>query len=340
MNILATWICLDDENNASYFPSTKGLSSDLKIQTIYWKCLLSSMYTARYFNPNIRLVVFSNAENLPIIGGVDFENIFQILNIEFHKTAFKFQTPEGYYGQWRNQFYEFSIFDYIANSNQFDSNDNFCLIDSDCVLTKSLDSLFMQVASLGVINYNYEYHENYKINGLSRLDMKSVFERLANEHLEKIPNYYAGEFFAARVEKIQSINNEFQSIWPKLLDFHQKRELVLNEEAHVLSYIFFKLGFENEVGNSYIKRLWTDPTTFRNICKEDELLAIWHLPAEKRTGFNTFFKLLKELQFSVQGIKNDELILRMKKIFSIPSLTLKKITFYKLKGLFKILLRK
>jgi hypothetical protein len=298
------------------------------------------MYTARYYNPSTRLVVFSNAENLPIIEGVHFDRVFKMLNIEFHKTAFKFQTPEGYYGQWRNQFYEFSIFDYIANSNQFDLEDNFCLIDSDCIITKPLDNLFMKVEKLSAINYHIAYPENHKINGLTRLDMKSVFERLENKYLDNIPKYYAGEFFAARIKDLKSVSNEFQNIWPKLLDFHSKSEPVLNEEAHVLSYIFFKLGLENEEGNIYIKRLWTDPTTMRNVEKEDEFLAIWHLPAEKRTGFNTFFGKLKGLQFSIQGYRDEQLNNYLKKTFSIPNLTIQKKAYFTMKKIAKIILRK
>lgn len=340
MNILATWICLDSKENESYFPSSKGLSSDLKIQEIYWKCLISCLYTARYFNPNIRLLVFSNASNIPVIDSVDFKETFQKLKIEFHKVEFKYKTPLKYYGNWRNQFFEFSIFDYISNSDSFDLNDNFCLIDADCIITQSLDQLFNEIESKKFLHYLIQYEENYIINGLSRIQMKQVFENLSNIEITKTPNYYAGEFFASKIDGVKSVNNSFKVIWPKLLKFNLMGALVLNEEAHVLSYIYFENQCENSYGNNFIKRLWTDPTTMRNIELKDEFLPIWHLPAEKRTGFKSFFKLLRNHDFSLEKYSHNQLNNLTKRLFSIPNLSLTQKIYYEIKKTAKLLLRK
>jgi hypothetical protein len=91
-NILSTWICLDVESNSSYFPSAKGFSSDKKTQDIYWRCLVSCMFTARKFNPSLTLVIFSNTDKLPFIDGVDLSLIFKTLNM--NQYFFKMSQAE------------------------------------------------------------------------------------------------------------------------------------------------------------------------------------------------------------------------------------------------------
>lgn len=340
MNILATWVCIDTDDNASYFPSAKGLSSDKKIQDIYWKCLVDCLYTARVYNPDIRLAVFSNITALPAIENIDLNAVFKQLNIEFHSTPFKYQTPKGYYGNWRNQFYEFSIFEYIANNNSFKPEDNFCLTDSDCVITGSLDKLFSEIGKHELLSYRINYKEDHVINGLSRVDMKKAFENVDGGLIEKLPDYYAGEFYASSIKVVHEVNNIFQKVWPTLLQLHEKKELVLTEEAHVLSYIYYKLKLENDLGNAFIKRLWTDPTRYRNVIPEDRNLVIWHLPAHKRTGFNKLFNILSNKSFSTDAFTTSDLTRILSKIFTIPNLSFSNKIYYAVKKTAKVILRK
>ncbi len=48
-------------------------------------------------------------------------------------------------------------------------------------------------------------------------------------------------------------------------------------------------GIETGTANRFIRRMWT---TFRrnNLAPSDRWLTIWHLPAEKRTGFADVFR--------------------------------------------------
>ncbi len=253
MNILATWICLDTEENSSYFPSSKGFSSDFTVQQVYWKCLACSMFTARFYNPEIRLVVFSNTEELPVIDGVDFQALFQKLNVELHTTEFNYQTPEGYFNNWRNQFYEFSIFEYISNSPLFDESDKFCLIDSDCIISGSLEKIFLELLDNLFLNYKINYTPEHVINGLSREDMRKVFQKLEGAEVNEFPEYYGGEFLATSISGIKEINRYFKILWPKLIQLHRRNEDRLNEEAHVLSYKFLNLKMKTLSGINMLK---------------------------------------------------------------------------------------
>lgn len=336
-NILATWICIDNADNASYFPSSKGSSNDAKIQEIYWRCLAACMYTARKFNPTLRLVVFSNSNKLPKINDVDFVDLFKKLEIEFYTTPFEYQTPMGYYNNWRNQFYEFSIFKYISSNQLFKDEDAFVLLDSDCIITGELSPLFKLVVEKKCISYIIDYRHDYKINGLTRVEMKSIFEKIQESNMENIPDYHAGEIYAATIETTKKLMSTFYPTWDVLINFHQADLPRLHEEAHVLSYLFFKIGCKGGEANKYIKRMWTDPTSYRNIQNGDEKYLIWHLPAEKRFGFKIYFLFLKKINFNLNLHDPEQSQVMFQKIFQVPAISFTNRIYYIIKKLVKVI---
>jgi len=334
-NIIATWICVDTEDNSTYFPSAKGKSSDSKVQNIYWRCICCFYTMARYYNPNATLALFSNTSAIPVVEGVDVKQLLQQLNVTFYVTPFEYVTPQGYYNKWRNQFYEFSIFKYISQHSDFSDSDNFLLLDSDCIVTTDLSSLFKEVTAEKCITYVIDYEVNHDINGNSRKSMQGVFSSLLNQKVEQIPQYHAGEFYATTIAVLKTLINDFYTVWKQLLALNEAGSDKLHEEAHTLSYLFYKNGFKGGQANKYIKRLWTDPTTFRNIEEGDENLAIWHLPAEKRHGFKDLFDWLHQKQFRLSSVSQKQLQQRLQNTFMIPSIPLQRRPFFAGKSLIK-----
>ncbi|WP_018613829.1 hypothetical protein [Segetibacter koreensis] len=339
-NVLATWICIDDPEKATYFPSSKGNSADVSVQSIYWRCVAVFMYTARKFNPTLRLVFFSNVTEFPTINNVDYKILFKKLNVEFYTTPFEYQTPKGYYGTWSNQFYEFSILKFISDHPAFSNEDAFVLLDSDCLITKNLDNLFSSVVTNECITYSIDwYGSTYKINGNSRSDMKSIFEKLQGFEMDVIPVYHAGEFLGATIASIKKLMSVFYPTWEKLLDFHRNNMPRLHEEAHVLSYLYYKCGYKGGQANDYIKRMWTDFSAYRNVKPGDENYMIWHLPTEKRFGFEKMFYFLKKIDFDVHIYSEQQLIKYMKKVFQVPKISYDKYVYFLLKKTVKKLVK-
>lgn len=331
-NILATWICIDDPENASYFPSSKGSSADVSVQLIYWRCVAVFMYTARKFNPAVRLACFSNVTEYPIIDNVDYRELFEKLGVEFYTTPFEYQTPAGYYGSWSNQFYEFSILKFISDHPAFSNEDAFILLDSDCVITKDARDIFSDVIKNECITYSIDwYGTNYKINGNSRTDMKSIFEKLQGFEMDYSPDYHAGEFLGATIASVKKIMDIFYPTWQLLLNYHNNNLPRLHEEAHVLSYLYHRCGYEGGQANTYIKRLWTDPSSYRNVENGDENYMIWHLPGEKRFGFDKMFRFLKKNNFDLQAFTVPQASKYMRQTFQIPSISYNKQFIYFIK---------
>ncbi len=334
-NIIATWICVDTEDNSTYFPSAKGKSSDAKVQNIYWRCIACFYTMARHYNPDATLALFSNTSHLPTVDGTDIQQLLQQLNVSFYVTPFEYVTPQGYYNQWRNQFYEFSIFKYISTHEDFEDDDNFLLLDSDCIITQNLASLFAEVAKEKCITYVIDYAPEHDINGNSRKSMQAVFSALLNEKVEHIPQYHAGEFYATTIAVLKKLIQDFYTVWEQLLRLNEAGLDKLHEEAHTLSFLFYKNGFNGGQANQFIKRLWTDPTTHRNIKPGDERLPIWHLPAEKRHGFVTLFQWLQKGNFTLSASSQTHLQQRLQNTFMIPSIPLQKRSYFAAKSLLK-----
>ncbi len=334
-NIIATWICVDTETNSTYFPSAKGKSSDAKVQNIYWRCICCFYTIARNYNPDTTLALFSNTSYLPVVDDVDIKQLLQQLNVSFYVTPFEYVTPQGYYNQWRNQFYEFSIFKFISTHEDFNVDDNFLLLDSDCIITQNLSSLFAEVAAEKCITYIIDYLPDHDINGNSRKSMQNVFSSLMNEKTLHIPQYHAGEFYATTIAVLRTLINDFYIVWKQLLALNEAGLDKLHEEAHTLSYLFYKNNFEGGQANKYIKRLWTDPTTFRNIENGDENLAIWHLPAEKRHGFPALFEWLKKRNFNLSSVTVQQLQQRLQSNFMIPVIPAQRRPYFAGKALMK-----
>ena len=94
----------------------------------------------------------------------------------------------------------------------------------------------------------------------------------------------------------------------------------LNEEAHVLSVLAERLDLRNAVANRYVKRMWTSPQ-FNNVRPEDERLAVWHLPYEKKRGLYRLFRLLEKQK----GLGDEERFWhRAKELTGVPAVSLRK----------------
>lgn len=305
------------------------MSSDKSVQANYYKCAAVCLHSARLYNPGLELVFFSNQE-LPVIDGVDYGQLFKVLNVRFYQTDFDYAPPPDYSDMWRNQFYEFSILRFVSNCPDFNDDDNLVLIDSDCVITGPVGEIFDKIKKHRSIAYALDYTENAPINGMSRNQMRPVFSALSGAQVDKAPVYYAGEFFGATVEMIKKYFSLFRELWPKLLALNAAGETTLPEEAYVFSFLFFISGNENNIANKYIKRLWTDPSSFRNIRPGDEALLIWHLPKHKVSGFPRLFRFLKGKSFST-AIPPGEYHDMIKELFTVPHLKLKSKLYFSIR---------
>jgi hypothetical protein len=331
MNFICTWLCADEKGTESHFPQTGKLSSSQGHQDIYWRCLVLFFITSKRFNKREKHVLFTNVKHPPVVDGRNISSLLNELDVEIIFTDFKYKTPKGYYGAFQNQFYEFSILEHIANNSKT-PNDQYLIVDSDCIFIKPAADLFKKAASTGFVSFEDEVEPDYVINGLSRADLKSLYEELMGTQLKEMPSYHLGEFLLCSVENIKKIHADFTVLWPQLLQRHAAGQKKFNEEAHTLSYLYFINGFRAAGNNHYMKRIWTNPLFYRNVSTTDVDLTLWHLPAEKTFGLHELYEILMNgLNNFGFDMSNEKYLDTVQKTLGVPYLTLgRKMKYYTL----------
>lgn len=301
MDIISTWVHIDGEGEESKFPQVSGKSSNLEFQRVYWECMVVFFSTSLRFNKEKTHFLFTNTENIPQIEGFNVKGFLEENGIEIIKVTNKFKVPIGYYESWNNQFYEFSILDYLSKNIEKDYR--LLLLDSDCVFNAPVDSWFrtLEDSEHCAFTYSIDYPETYDINGLNRTEMQHIFKDLGLK-CESPPTYSGGEVLFAKSGFIKNVTKDFEGLWSDLLYRFENRNIKFNEEAHTLSYYYYKYNAGIGILNDKIKRCWTNPLIYRNISKKDVHLAILHLPSEKKVGIRKIYKMIKKDSLRLQNL--------------------------------------
>lgn len=335
MNHICTWFCADAPGEESLFPQTGIKSSDVAHREIYWKCIVVFFIVSKRFNPEEKHVFFTNVDELPVVEGLSITGFFQDLDVEVVNTPFNMRFPKGYYNAFQNQFYLFSIFGDIIARNK-NKQDRYLILDCDCVFTRSAKEAFEVAASSGFMSFSIPFAPDRSIHGLSRNEMKEVFEDLLGREINEVPEYFMGEFFLADVGNIEKLYRDFKELRPDLIRRHKEGLKKFNEEAQTLSFLYYKNGLKVCRENHFIKRIWTNPLFYRNVNPTDKDLMIWHMPAEKCFGFASLFDwLIFRVDNYSNDLSNEILLLHMQKHFGIPYLQPSKRMIYFVKSCHK-----
>lgn len=287
---IATWVYLDSSSEKSKYPNNKGDSTTPEFQAVYWRCIILFFKTSLRFNKNATHLIFTNTTHIPTIDGMDLNVFFKENNIQVVTLENKYPLPNNYFGKFRNQYFEFSIIDHMATRMQ--DEDGFLLLDSDCIFTQPMDNAFEELkAEEMAITYVVDHETDYMIHGVSGDNMKEIFKDFGVV-VDQNPYYSGGELLFAKGTFIKNVSNDFPQLFNDMLKRHKEGRIKFNEEAHVLSYYFYKHKALMAGMDKYIKRLWTNRNYFRNVQPDDVNLAIWHLPNEKNTGLDKLFRML------------------------------------------------
>ena len=183
-----------------------------------------------------------------------------------------------------------------------------------------LDGLFDEIRKQGSALYEFITDRSATINGITLPEMEAFYTDCYGTPPRSPLAYYGGEFIGLRGDSVCRVNEAYAGLWAFNLARADRREPKLNEEAHVLSILAERLDLRNAVANRYVKRMWTSPQ-FNNVCPEDERLAVWHLPYEKKRGLYRLFRLLEKQK----GLGDEERFWhRAKELTGVPAVSLRK----------------
>jgi hypothetical protein len=285
---VCTWLHADSADEPSVHYQLRGDSSSARFQATFWRCVALFFVTSVRQQPEARHVLFTNVASLPTVDDVPMEALLDSLGVEIVRLPLTFRTPPGYYHEWRSQFYVFDILQYLAA--RLGPSDSAILLDSDCVWVSHVGPMWQALRRDGVLTYAVTYAPEWRVNGLTRADMTAIASALLGQEIRHPLVYCGGEFVAATAAEIRRLASETAAVWKQLMERYGLNEAVFSEEAHTLSYVYYKLGYPLGNGDPFIRRIWTDSLRPpNNATRHDYGLVVWHVPGEKRLGIRRLF---------------------------------------------------
>ena len=313
---IATWFYRESADEASFYPQMGQRGDSALVHSVYMQIQVPFFRTFRHYNPKVRLLFFTNLRRdaLPrfLLG------LFDELGVDTVTLPYERRPPKGWYGAWQNQFYLYDILGWMGGRMKAD--DALLVCDADCLCRTPLDGLFDEIRKQGSALYEFITDRSATINGITLPEMEAFYAGCYGTPPRSPLAYYGGEFIGLRGDSVCRINEAYAGLWAFNLARADRREPKLNEEAHVLSILAERLDLRNAVANRYVKRMWTSPQ-FNNVRPEDERLAVWHLPYEKKRGLYRLFRLLEKQK----GLGDEERFWhRAKELTGVPAVSLRK----------------
>lgn len=238
--------------------------------------------------PWAKHLLFTNAETVPTVDGVDVGALLARLGVEVVPLPLTFVTPPGHFHAYRNQFYVFDITTYLAG--RLATEDAALVLDADCVWIADVAGMRDALRRDGVLTYVESYPVDWRANGMTRQEMQAVASQLLGFEVSHPLVYCGGEVIAATAPELRRLCAEIPAAWEALLRRHERGETVFNEEAQLLSYIYYKLGYPLGNADPYVRRILTGSFGVLNTAlPHDHGLVVWHLPLEKRLGLTRLY---------------------------------------------------
>ena len=287
MTVQATWLYAEREGEESVYPQVGGRSSSTWFQAVYWRCVAIFFASAARTSPGARRVLYTNVPTVPDVDGHDLGAFLEALGGEVVVRPFTYVPPVGYYGSWRNQFYVLDLLDAFAETLADD--DVGVLLDSDCVWTLPADALAEAARRHGALTFDVGLGPDEWQNGLTRREMGAIYADLDGAPVGPPPPYIGGELMATTGTTARALAEAARPVWEEMLRRHAGGLPKFNEEAHLLSYLYRRLGIAEGTANAFIERIYTSLKDGKNVAPEHLGLMLWHLPNEKRYGLRRLF---------------------------------------------------
>lgn len=288
--LLATGFVVDAPDQGTTFPSAGGNSANPKVQAIYWRCIVSLFASARITNPAQRLALFCNVRP-PVLDGIDLAKVLGRYGVELRLVPLTARLPQGRTAAWGNVLY---FFDVLTALEAEPDDLRFALVDSDVLVTAPLDPLWAMLDRAEFAGYVVETGENEPVNGLTRREMAKAAGGLVGRDFTPLP-HFGGELFATTIGAWKRHRASFDMILGQATSGTGPAAGVLTEE-HIFSIALALLDSPAADAQGIIKRIWTSPR-YSTAAPGDELLPLWHLPAEKRYGLADLYHWLARQGF-------------------------------------------
>src|SRR5450756_1680562 len=110
---IAYFFYRESDTEESAYAQMWGRSSSEEFQAAYWRSLVTSLQTCRWFNPTIKLAVYLNRVDLPVVDGVSLNQLFEKLNVECRVIGWQRRPPRPL-TTWGCQLFQLDVLEHLA----------------------------------------------------------------------------------------------------------------------------------------------------------------------------------------------------------------------------------
>ncbi|MBW5448340.1 hypothetical protein GE107_20055 [Cohnella sp. CFH 77786] len=255
-----------------------------------WQCAAVFFATSRRQNPMAGHILFTSAAQVPSIRGFDLEGFLRDkLKVRIERVPLTYRTPFGFHGMRKNPVYLFDVIKRICET-ETDETAKYVVLRPDCVWIRPASIIDSQLERYGLLTMAVEDADDpdVQVNGLSRLQMRVIYEEMLGEPVPLPPEYCGSECIAATLREIRRVVPELDRVWSASLERFRANRPRLADESHMLSFVYHKLGSHPRTANPFIRRIRT--RSDGNARKDDLFLTVWHLPNESNTGIRNLYR--------------------------------------------------
>jgi hypothetical protein len=273
----------ESEAEESTYAQMGGRSSSEEFQAAYWRSLAVSLQTCRWLNPNINFALYLNRADLPVVDRVPLHDLLEELHVEARVIPWQ-RRPPAKLATWGCQLFQLDVFEHLSQTERGP-----CLfLDLDTVWCRSVASLWEAVEQYGLVTYDLQAGIDDDYNERSRTIAEILQRYHPSFHDDRVV-FAGGEFLAATPAVLRDIAAGISELWPRVFEDMAQGILTFSREDHFLSAVYALMGNANNVGNHFIRRIWTGYNCFDARIGDSDLM-IWHLPTEKGLGFRKMFR--------------------------------------------------
>ncbi len=280
MNIFTALATNDSEISDVLYPNYKPTSSP-KIE-IYLRTVLCLFWSCRISGYKDKLTLFVNNESQLNSVSAEIMARLSTLNVSIIQVPFLMFKPDSLLSKrFSLNFYKLEAMHYAANNME---DDIYVYLDSDCVMMKPL------TCSENLSLYRVYDHKKTNEGSVKSLFLKNLWSKTGFQFNPNNTTFFGGEYISAKRDIFKNLIDECYNIFS--FASRQNREAILFEDQTILDADEFLVSAAVNRMNilpefvddfSIIARTWTGRTHY--IADNIGDYAIWHLPAEKQTGF-------------------------------------------------------
>ena len=267
----------------AYTPAPAKQSPNLRSTTdaaaaaTYYRAMIVAFASVRRLHQDVILTLVTNVEP-PAAAALHLGQ----LGVQLVYAPFEHRPPDGFWPTFNASLYTIDAMRRLGE--RCASGQAVLLIDPDVLCTRDLSQLFGTVKERSILAYPTGFRSDEISQGLSALDAAPLHQKL-DPGLVEPPVHYGGELYGFTRDSIRPVLERAEEAWELALDRWKSGKSHFVTEEHLLNY-----GLRGTTiidATPFVRRISTAPT-LRDVCDEDLITPLWHLPAEKDRAFAAY----------------------------------------------------